>query len=71
MKHRAQSAINAGSDATLNKSFVGQGMDYSLRWEIYSDLSFFVNYAMFIPGEAYQSNEALRHFVMSGFNVSI
>ena len=57
-----------------SERFIGQGVDVSLRWKIFSDLSFFVNYAIFIPGNVYLSSEeegkGNLHFVLCGLNIS-
>ncbi len=53
MKHRAEAAINNGLDATKFEREVGHGLDASLRWQIFSDFSFFTNYGLFIPGDAF------------------
>jgi len=69
-KDMFNSPINYGLDATEESSFVGQGLDFSFRWRIYSDLSAFINYAFFIPGTAYPTGEALRHFTTGGLTMS-
>jgi hypothetical protein len=53
MKHRAQAGINTGLDATKFEREIGHGVDASLRWQIFSDFSFFTNYGLFIPGKAF------------------
>ena len=69
MKDNSAAPIKAG-EASLDDSFVGQGLDLSLRWKIFSDMSFFVSYGLFIPGSAYDSSESNRHFTMAGLNIS-
>jgi hypothetical protein len=69
MKDKKDGAIGSG-EATLNEFSVGHGVDVSLRWKILSDLSFFVNYAVFLPGDAFLSSENDRHFVMEGISLS-
>jgi len=86
LKHKAMSAINYGLDATRPNRHIGQGVDLTLRWLLFSDFSCFVNYGVFIPGQAYgyhyfydyyfstysytHSSVRYRHFLMGGFNVS-
>ena len=69
LKDKKDSAIN-NQEAVLNERLVGHGADLALRWKIFYDLSAFVNYAVFIPGEAYDSSENNRHFTMLGLNLS-
>ncbi|MBP7734992.1 MAG: alginate export family protein [Spirochaetes bacterium] len=86
LKHKNMSPINSGTDANRYNKHIGQAVDLSLRWLIFSDFSFFVNYGIFMPGKAsgYQyyydtayrmvmfthSSVRYRHFMMGGFNVS-
>jgi hypothetical protein len=82
LKYKTLSPINYGLDATRPYRDIGHGVDAALRWLIFSDLSFFVNYGLFIPGKAFgyyydytygtitYSSKAYRHFVMGGFNIS-
>jgi hypothetical protein len=82
LKQHDHSPINYGLDATRPYRNIGQGVDASLRWLILSDLSFFLNYGLFIPGRAFglyydyryanytTSSTAYRHFVMGGCNIS-
>lgn len=53
MKNKAQACINNGLDATKFAREIGHGVDASLRWQIFSDFSFFTNYGLFIPGKAF------------------
>lgn len=69
LKDKAEGNINAG-EAKQDNAMVGHGIDASLRWMILSDLSFFMNYGMFIPGDAFPSEEKNRHFVLTGLNLS-
>ncbi len=69
LKDKKESAINSG-DATLPKGFIGQGVDLSLRWQMFYDLSMYVNYGLFLPGDAY-TNTGAQNFVMAGLNLSI
>lgn len=70
MKDEKSSPINDGTEATLNKPFIGQGMDFSLRWQMFYDASIYVNYGLFMPGDAYASKDK-RSFAMAGVNLSI
>jgi hypothetical protein len=68
-KDKADSVISV-SDALLNDVFVGQGLDFTYKWRIFSDLSFYSTYAFFIPGAAYPSIYELEHFFTAGLNLS-
>jgi hypothetical protein len=82
MKHKAVSPINYGLDATRPNRDIGHEVDASLRWLIFSDFSFFLNYGVFLPGKAFgyhydlyyslpsYSSQCNRHFMMGGFNIS-
>ena len=58
------------SDASNSEIIVGHGLDLSLRWKIFSDISVYGNYGIFFPGAAYASGTAKKHFVMAGANIS-
>jgi hypothetical protein len=66
LKNKAQAAINDGLDATRAKREVGHGLDISLRWQIFSDFSFFTNYGLFLPGEAFGSSYRFQYTLSSG-----
>lgn len=68
IKDKKASPINDGEGA-LPKSDIGQGIDVSLRWQIFYDASFYVNYGLFLPGAAYREKES-KNFIMTGFNFS-
>ena len=82
LKYKKFSPINYGLDATRPDRDIGHGVDLSLRWLIFSDFSFFLNYGLFKPGTAFgyyydyvnkiltYSSRSNRHFVMTGFNIS-
>ncbi len=85
MKDKVQAPINYGFDAVRKDRHVGHGVDVSLRWLVFSDLSFYLNYGCFIPGKASgvpyyipgdQFGNAVyrgapnRHIVMTGLNIS-
>ena len=70
MKDQKEAAINSG-EATLPEAFIGQGVDVSLRWQMFYDLSMYVNYGLFLPGDAYDSSTGERTFIMAGVNLSI
>ncbi len=61
---------SGGSLDTNGKRFVGQGLDTAFRWQLYSDLGFYVSYGLFIPGSALASSEDPRHFLVGGASVS-
>ncbi len=70
MKDKKSGKINYG-EATQSELFVGQGIDISFRWKIFYDLSAFVNYALFLPGNAYNDTENDKStFLMLGLNIS-
>ncbi|MDY6934602.1 MAG: alginate export family protein [Spirochaetota bacterium] len=68
-KNDSNSGINSG-EALLNSRDIGHGDDVMLRWKIFYDLSAYVNYAIFIPGNAYPSSEENRYFFMGGLIIS-
>lgn len=68
MKANSKGTVSDG-EAGINSSDVGHGIDLSLRWKPWYDLSFFINYGLFIPGGAYASSEENRNFVMTGFTL--
>jgi len=70
MKDKKELPI-APDEAVLPKSFIGQGVDASLRWQIFYDLSMYINYGIFLPGAAYDSKTGAKNFVMTGVNLSI
>ncbi len=70
IKDQKESPINGGSDATLANAWIGQEIDLSFRWRIFYDLSFYVNYGLFLPGDAYASDAENENFVMSGLNLN-
>ncbi len=68
MKDKAEGTISGG-EAAENSRYAGQGADASLTWKIFSDMSVFASYGIFLPGDAYSSDEKNRHFFMSGLNI--
>jgi len=70
LKDEKASSINAGEADDYDKSFIGQGIDISLRWQVFYDASFYVNYGLFLPGDAYKNKDA-NNFIMAGINLSI
>ena len=71
LKDKKDAPINSG-EALLPKAFIGHGVDVSFRWQIFCDLSMYVNYGLFLPGDAYDSfTNGTRNFVMAGINLSI
>jgi hypothetical protein len=69
MKDKKESPIG-DNEAELEKPNIGQGVDASFKWQMFYDLSMYVNYGIFLPGAAFDSSEDARHFVMSGVNFS-
>lgn len=69
VKDKKEAPIAQG-EANLPESFIGQGIDLSLRWQIFYDLSAYINYGLFMPGDAYNSTEGNRNFIMCGANLS-
>lgn len=69
MKDITTAGVKAG-EGGVDNAFLGQGIDASLRWEIYYDLSFYINYGVFFPGDAYASDIGETQFAMAGFNLS-
>lgn len=57
------------SRAFLDDTDVGKEIDVTLRWRIFSDLGFSLNYGCFFPGAAYQNGKA-RNFVSAGVTYS-
>ncbi|MCL1864178.1 MAG: alginate export family protein [Spirochaetes bacterium] len=79
LKDKKEAHVNAG-EARVPEKFVGQGIDVSFRWQIFYDLSMYVNYGLFLPGDAYDEDgfyywlpesKKARNFVMAGVNFSI
>lgn len=46
------------SAAKLEKSTVGQGLDFQMVWDIRSDVKLFYAYGIFLPSEAYDAKDA-------------
>lgn len=70
MKDKTEGDAGGGLGAIEDERFVGHGIDFSVRWRIYHDLGFFLNYGYFIPGDAFPSGTNDRSFVMAGLNLS-
>lgn len=69
LKYYSAGVINSG-EAPLDDRDVGHGIDVALRWGAFYDLAFFVNYGLFLPGSAYDSdNNNPRNFIMAGANM--
>ena len=68
-KYKASSGIK-NTEAMESGSQVGHGLDFALKWRVFSDLSAFLNYAFFIPGSAYKSSASSNQFFMLGANLS-
>ncbi|MBV8881252.1 MAG: alginate export family protein [Planctomycetaceae bacterium] len=67
-KAKSESPIS-DSRAFLDDSDIGKEIDFTLRWRIFSDLGFSLNYGCFFPGDAYQETKA-RNFVSAGLTYS-
>ncbi len=70
MKAEKESRIKGGVAGEANKN-IGQGIDLAFRWQIFYDMSFYVNYGLFLPGKAYDDAEKNVNYIESGFNFSI
>ena len=70
LKDKKEAPINS-DEGRLPEAFIGQGVDVSFRWQIFPDLSMYVNYGLFIPGDAYDSANENCNFIMAGINLSI
>jgi len=69
LKDNKDSSLTDGG-ASGNNVFAGHGLDLAYKWIMYSDLSVFLNGAMFIPGSAYPTGSANQYFVFGGFNIA-
>ncbi len=68
LKAEKKSPINDG-EAALEKAYIGQEIDFSLRWKIFSDLSAYMNMGIFFPGDAFESGTEKKTFIMAGMNI--
>ncbi len=68
MKAKKESPINDG-EANIEKAYIGQEIDASLRWKIFSDLSAYMNFGIFFPGDAFKSDAEKKTFIMAGMNI--
>ncbi len=66
-----RSGVIGQGEATLPEAFVGQGLDLSLRWGPFTDLSCFASCGAFLPGSAYPAGEPLRWSLSSGLSLSL
>ncbi len=69
MKDLPTSVISYG-EADQDSKDVGHGIDASVRWKIFYDLVVYMNYGLFMPGDAYLSSEKNRNFIMGGFHLN-
>ena len=67
-KAQAQELIS-DSRSFLNDADIGKEVDFLVRWRIFSDLGFYLNYGVFFPGAAYQDRGA-RSFLSAGITYS-
>jgi hypothetical protein len=63
------SELISDSRAFLNNADVGKEIDLVLRWRVFSDLGFSLNYGCFFPGKAYVDDSA-RNFFSAGVTYS-
>ncbi|MCX7679633.1 MAG: alginate export family protein [Spirochaetes bacterium] len=65
-KYYSSGVINAG-EAPRDERDVGHGVDIALRWGAFYDLTVFINYGLFLPGDAYESYaNNPRNFILAG-----
>jgi len=57
------------SRAFLNNNDIGKEVDVVLRWRVFSDFGFSLNYGVFFPGKAYLDRGA-RNFLSAGVTYS-
>jgi len=57
MKDKSKGGVNSEGTATEDSRSVGQGVDLSVKWKVFSDLSFFAQYGLFIPGQAFSDKK--------------
>jgi len=57
MKDRSKGGVNSDGVATENNRKVGQGIDLSVKWKSFSDLSLFAQYGLFMPGAAFEDKK--------------
>lgn len=69
-KIKSDSVIKYGNDAILDSKDIGSAYDINLRWKVLSDLAFFADYGIFLPGDAYSSEEKNRKFISAGMYLS-
>ncbi|MBN1500106.1 MAG: alginate export family protein [Spirochaetes bacterium] len=69
LKMKKDSTINNG-DAPEADYNVGQEVDLSLKWKLLYDLSYYINYGLFIPGAAYGDNDNVNNYITTGVNLT-
>lgn len=57
LKDKPGGGVNIDGVARKNSRSVGQGIDLSVKWKTFSDLSFFAQYGIFIPGAAFEDKK--------------
>ncbi len=70
MKDNIDSDAGGGIGATVSKIPIGHGLDFSLTWSIFQDLSFFTSFGLFFPGDAMPSSESNRSSFIVAMNFS-
>jgi hypothetical protein len=68
-KYAAEGVVNSG-EAALSSHDLGHGLDLSVRYSPYSDLSVFVSAGLFLPGAAFPQGEPLRFGASGGLSFS-
>jgi hypothetical protein len=66
LKDKADGLVN-GNEGSRNSKQIGQGVDLSYKWKVYTDFSVFAQYGLFLPGSAYPSSEKNRQTAIGGF----
>ncbi len=65
----AHQEMISDSQSFVNNADIGEEVDLLLRWRIFSDLGFTVNYGLFFPGKAYLEDRP-RNFLSIGLTYS-
>lgn len=68
-KDKKDGIYSYSESTSTNAKEIGHGIDASLRWKIFYDLSIFGSYSVFIPGDAYSSDTDNRTFITGGLNL--
>ncbi len=68
MKDNLDTDAGGGIGATVGKIPIGHGLDFSMTWIIFQDLSFFTSFGLFFPGDAMPSTESNRSSFIAALN---